>query len=129
MKDHETVRHIHVPQYFGPRSGIRCGTCNSPVEPDQRVIQTAAAPSSNLEATSAAVAARGGRCERCGHWTYREAVPPRSGRSAVVGLCRNCADIGDGAPRLIRITGRDPIPARFLTPSPILNLAFQKGRR
>jgi hypothetical protein len=119
VKDHETVRHVHVPRYFGPRSGIRCLHCNSPVEPDQRVTRTAASPSPNLEATSAAVAARGGRCERCGHWTYREAVPPRSGRSAVGGLCRNCCGLGDGRTEVVR----------FLTPSPILNLAFQKGRR
>lgn len=93
--------HVCTPAYFGPRSGIRCQGCNTPVEPDPRVSATAASPAPNLEATLAAVNARGGRCERCGHWTFRNAFPPGPGRPAYVGLCRNCESLEAPAGRMV----------------------------
>jgi hypothetical protein len=106
--------HVHAPRYFGPHAGIRCGTCNAPVEPDPRVGRTAASPSANTAATAAAVAGRGERCANCGHWTFAAPAVPTPGRPTVSGRCRNCADLGTGEPRLIRLTGSGTLSARFL---------------
>lgn len=90
------VAHACVPRYFGPHAGIRCLHCNLPVAPDPRVTETAVRYASpNLEATAAAVNARGEGCRRCGHWTFRPARVVTQGRTpapeASDGLCRNCA--------------------------------------
>lgn len=86
----------HVARYIGPHAGIRCLRCNIPVRPDPRVTETATRfASPNLEATAAAVNARGSVCTRCGHWTFRPArVMTQGGRPAETdGLCHNCADL------------------------------------
>ena len=64
----------HVAWYVGVILGIRCLKCNIPVRPDPRVTETATRfASPNLEATKAAVNARGVTCRRCGQWTMRPA--------------------------------------------------------
>lgn len=98
----------HVPVAVGTRAGIRCLHCNAPVEPDPRVTATAERPwSPNTEATAAAVNARGSRCDRCGHWTYRRPfTEPKQGRPSAVELCGNCISTGDGETAVVRIRSR-----------------------
>ena len=61
---------------------------------------------SNFPATLAAVAARGARCDHCGHWTFRPARPPQSGsRPADRPLCGNCGTL-TFTPAVVRIPGR-----------------------
>jgi hypothetical protein len=116
MSDTKITADAHdcVPHYFGPHAGIRCVHCNAPVAPDPAVSRTAAFPSANTEATAAAVAGRGERCDNCGHWTFRAPAVPTPGRPTVTGRCRNCTDLGNGEPRLIRLTGSGTLSARFL---------------
>jgi hypothetical protein len=118
--------HICIPRYFGPGAGIRCRFCNAKIAEDPRVAATAASPSPNPEAVLAAVAARGARCDRCGHWTYRDAARPEAGRPPVRNLCRNCSDLGNGEPRLTRLTGWRETPHRKLTQEQVWYL---KGQR
>lgn len=102
----------HVPVAIGAHAGIRCLHCNVPVEPDPRVTATAERPwSPNTDATAAAVNARGSRCGRCGHWTYRRSVEPKQGRPSAVELCGNCISTGDGETAVVRITGT-PLPPK-----------------
>jgi hypothetical protein len=51
---------------------------------------------SNFAATLAAVAARGARCDHCGHWTYLPVRPPVTGRRAFRHFCRNCLKLAPG---------------------------------
>jgi hypothetical protein len=96
--------HVCLPVAVGPRAGIRCLLCNIPIEPDPRV---GSRPSINTEATTAAINARGARCNRCRHWTFRPARPVGSGIAQLPAFCANCTDLGTGSPRVVSVQRAD----------------------
>jgi hypothetical protein len=77
---------------------------------------------SNFAATLAAVAARGARCDHCGHWTYLPVRPPVTGRRASRHFCRNCLKLAPG------LSGTGPV-VRQADLSPEETAALAEGMR
>lgn len=90
---------VCVPRYFGPHAGIRCLHCNEPVDPDPRVAATAARPRPDTEAIASALGDSPGL-------TVDDVV------GALIRDSRHGRLLRDAT--VVRLTGRDTIPARRL---------------